>query len=55
MIRLLQWLFTGHIHKWKTIADNPLRVSEGSRQVALGHRYVQQCEHCGTIAQRDII
>lgn len=56
MIRLLQWLFIGHIHKWNTIEDRPLATKDqAGKVVAKGHRYFQQCEHCGVVVKRDLI
>lgn len=55
MIRLLQLLFLGHVHKWKTIDEGPLTVrDERQRPVSSGTRYVQQCERCGIVVKRDL-
>ena len=44
MIRLIQLLFFGHIHKWKIIDKRRLDyVSD------FCDRYTSQCEHCGKI------
>ncbi|GJD54956.1 hypothetical protein [Methylobacterium dankookense] len=54
MLQLLQWLFFGHVHKWKTLRDVPLaELDYSGREVVTGRRYVQQCEHCGKVIQRD--
>jgi hypothetical protein len=50
MIRFLQWLILGHIHRWKTIDTRPLESAW-----AKGTRYHQQCEHCGIVKKRDLI
>lgn len=55
MIRLLQWLFMGHCHKWKTLSYNPLRIMDGGETSALGYRYIQQCEKCGIVTKRDLV
>ncbi len=52
MIRLIQLLFFGHIHKWKIIdklrVDYETDFSKGSCD-----RYTLQCEHCGNIKVKD--
>jgi hypothetical protein len=56
VIRLLQWLFLGHIHKWKTLSDGTLTtVNETGQTKSRGQRYVQQCERCGIVVKRDLI
>lgn len=52
MVRFLQWLFIGHVHKWKTIRENPLHAVNTKET---GTRYTQQCEHCGKVVKRDLI
>ncbi len=52
MIRLIQLLFFGHIHKWEIIdkrrVDYESDFSKGSCD-----RYVLQCERCGNIKVKD--
>lgn len=58
MIRLLQLLFLGHVHKWKTIEKSELSVHDGedvSNIVGRGTRYIQQCERCGVVVKRDLV
>lgn len=50
-MRLLQWLFAGHVHKWKNLAQHNI---VGERGTYIGIAYIQQCEHCGTVARRDL-
>lgn len=52
VIWILQWLFVGHVHKWKTIDE---RVLKGGGNGATGSRYIQQCERCGIVVKRDLI
>jgi RNase P subunit RPR2 len=47
MIRLFQWLFLGHCHKWKTIAEAQIVRSDGKSHV--GQSYTMRCEECGKI------
>lgn len=54
MIRLLQWLFLGHNHKWKVLRETTLTVNHGSGVQSQGLRYIQQCEHCGRVIKRDL-
>jgi hypothetical protein len=51
MMRLLQWLFVGHVHKWKNLTQHTLKDMRGNNT---GVAYVQQCEHCGLVARRDL-
>lgn len=51
MIRLLQLLFLGHIHKWKRIREVDLIHNNAHA----GHRYVCECERCGVIRKYDMI
>ena len=52
MLRLLQWLFVGHVHKWSTLETRKLSTTDGSET---GVRYIQQCDHCGIVKKRDLI
>ena len=51
MTHLLQWLFVGHIHKWKNLSQHTLVNVQGH---ATGAVYIQQCEYCGIVARRDL-
>lgn len=55
MIRLLQWLFLGHVHKWKTLEKRELRQTYGGKVDSVGTRYIQECETCGIVVKRDLI
>ena len=52
MIRFLQFLFYGHIHKWKIIDKYDLAYSA---KTSTGTRYVLQCSKCGDIKMHDAI
>ena len=52
MIRLLQLLFYGHIHKWKIIKTHELTMT-GSKST--GTRHELQCEKCGNVKMVDLI
>ena len=54
MIRLLQLLFLGHVHKWKIIKTGRYvdyaGFTVGGKDVsAQGTFYTQECEHCGKL------
>lgn len=51
MLRLIQLLIWGHVHKWTVIYDGDLTGANGAR----GHRYHLQCEKCGDVKKRDLI
>lgn len=51
MLRLLQLLFTGHIHKWETMQERGL---ENDYQ-ATGKRVYLKCQHCGVWKKQDLI
>lgn len=54
MLRLLQLLLIGHVHKWKIIGDVPYERHDDTGFVeARGRRYILQCEHCGKIHRSD--
>jgi hypothetical protein len=55
MLRLLQLIFLGHIHKWKIIKENPLIRRDIDTPDQTGINYVLQCEHCGTLKQFDTV
>ena len=55
-IRLLdffEWLFRGHVHKWKTIKETNVFYPGVSAEIPVGSRYYQQCEHCGKVIMRN--
>jgi hypothetical protein len=54
MIRLLQLIFIGHFHKWKTIDERFLNIMDGKNVASTGTRYIQQCESCGKVIKRDL-
>lgn len=48
MIRFLQWLFYGHVHKWKIINQNKVYLKFiDNEEEAVFMRYILQCETCG--------
>ena len=51
MLRLLQWLFIGHIHKWETMEERKLDNAYGST----GKRIYLKCTHCGNWKKEDLI
>lgn len=52
--KIFDWFF--HSHKWKTLEVMPLHVTgKHGRVVAEGHRYIQECETCGLVENRDLI
>jgi hypothetical protein len=51
MMRLLQWLFVGHVHKWKNLTRHNVVNKRGK---VTGEAYVQQCEQCGVVTRRDL-
>lgn len=51
MLRLLQYIITGHSHRWKVLEQVGLLGIEGSR----GTRFILQCEQCGNVRKRDLI
>ena len=55
VIRLIQFLIFGHVHKWVTTREAPLEYTFNGKTVASGRRYTCRCELCGEIIKRDII
>lgn len=51
MLRLLQLLFIGHIHKWETAEIKGLENYDGSK----GTRVNLKCQHCGIWKKQDLI
>lgn len=51
MIKLLQLLIFGHVHKWKIITEGHLA---DSNSVVVGNYYDLQCEHCGNIKRKNV-
>lgn len=47
MIRLLQLIFLGHIHKWKTVEKSAYEGRTQGRVTSKGTVFTLQCEHCG--------
>ena len=47
MIELLQILFIGHAHKWKTIESYPLFENDSTGTRPIGKGVISQCEICG--------
>lgn len=59
MWKLIQLLIFGHVHTWKVIEHNVLRLSrhplDGGGECGRGSRYVLQCETCGDLKQKDVV
>lgn len=58
MLRLLQLIFFGHVHKWKILNEVPLqrwpgRIGEGKPWT--GTNYILRCEDCGKLKQFDTV
>jgi len=54
MLRLLQWLFLGHVHKWKVIKEGSASwESTTTEESSRWTRYVLQCEICGELKTYD--
>jgi hypothetical protein len=51
MIRLLQLLIFGHVHKWVTIKEGKF-YDRPESSMPCGVVYYQQCEHCGKVIRR---
>lgn len=54
MIRLLQLIIFGHVHKWKVVKtekyqDFGSRFGDQSDIVAQGTVYTRECEYCGEL------
>lgn len=54
MWQIIQWLWVGHIHKWKVIkeyrvTDEKLDVYRTNKQSLTYDRFICQCEKCGAI------
>jgi len=46
MIRLIQFLIFGHIHKWNVLEKEKYTLDQGSHN---GIQYNLQCEKCGNM------
>lgn len=57
MLRLLQFVFFGHIHHWKILRHTQLNDwdSKTGQILGRGQRIVLQCERCGNVKSRDIL
>ena len=51
MIKILQYLFFGYVHKWKVTTYGNLEVTDLE---ATGIRCIMQCVHCGKIKKKDL-
>lgn len=51
MIKLIEFLIFGHIHRWNILAKG--KVTRGSNEI--GQRYILQCEKCGNVKKNDLI
>ena len=52
MIRLIQFILFGHLHKWETIEVHALTETNST---AKGIRYILRCANCGTVKKVDLI
>lgn len=51
MLRILQFLFIGHVHKWKETERYQTKDSRGS----VGLQVICECEKCGRPKSFDLI
>jgi hypothetical protein len=49
MIRLLQLIIFGHVHKWKVMEEKSIHNLSIPKGYTAGTLYVCQCETCGAI------
>jgi hypothetical protein len=49
MLRLLQWLIFGHVHKWTIVKESRLNYSDDFGSSGSCTRYTLQCEICGNM------
>lgn len=59
MLRLIQFLIFGHVHKWQVIEKGTFRTTDGYTQnpnaiVKTGVRYSCRCDKCGVIRKFDV-
>jgi len=52
MIRLLQWLFLGHIHKWSIKEE--IEIWAPGKEIPSGKLYAQVCDKCGKLKKVQI-
>lgn len=52
MIRLLQWIVFGHVHKWETLHEKKLTDRDTG---AVGTRFLCRCSTCGRVKKWDMI
>lgn len=55
MLRLIQLLIFGHIHKWKILEQGSLTVHNDFGPPSKGDRYIYQCENCGKVKKKDLV
>lgn len=55
MLRLLQWIVMGHVHRWKVRSEGNLNHTRKGQIVETGSRFILQCERCGDVVKRDLI
>lgn len=55
MWKLIQLIFLGHSHQWKTIRSVPYTINGDFGSSRTGTRYYQQCETCGKVVKRDLV
>lgn len=51
MLRLLQFLLFGHVHKWEELGRSKLTNDFGG----VGTRFICRCEKCGKPRKFDLI
>lgn len=54
MIRLIQLMIFGHVHKWETFDQVNLIVKHEFGGVETGVRFFCRCETCGKVIKRDL-
>ena len=55
MVRLLQWILVGYIHRWKILREVKFSQFEDRPKdvTTTGTRFYLQCECCGDVLKRD--
>lgn len=54
MLRLLQFLIFGHIHKWKEVSRENLTQRQHGALTKIGQRVYTDCETCGAHKSWDL-
>lgn len=54
MIRILQFLFFGHVHKWQETSRRELFLTRNGARHLIGERVFCKCETCGKPEKFDL-